>query len=309
MGDLPEDVERLVAEREELRRARDFAAADAVRDRLRELGYEVEDTPNGPAARPIGPAGRRLAPDEVDSVLDRPPTHDASVQWLVQGWPDDALRGVEAFRRCHPGRSIQHVVVDAAGTDAALWPPDVEVVPLDRDPGWGVGRNLGLGRALGRIVVLVDGSIEPTGDVIGPLEEALADPTVGLAGPFGLVTGDLHEFRESEGPDVDAVEGYLMALRWDVLARAGGLDERFRFYRAADIEFSFRIKDLGLRCVVVPLPIVRHEHRMWANTPPEERDRLSKRNFYRFLDRWRGRLDLTVEGRGNEGQDGPRPTE
>jgi hypothetical protein len=35
---------------------------------------------------------------------------------------------------------------------------------------------------------------------------------------------------------------------------------------------------------------------MWSNTPEDERERLSKRNFYRFLDRWRGRTDLTVAG-------------
>jgi hypothetical protein len=296
VGEVPEEVDRLVAEREELRQAGDFPAADAVRDRIRELGFDLEDRPGGPVARPIGPGGRRVSPDEVESVLDRPPTHEASVQWLVQGWPEDVVRGIEAFRRCHPGRAVQHVVVDAAGPDPEVWPPDVDVIPLDRDPGWGLGRNLGLGRTLGRIVVLVDGSVEPTGDVITPLEEALDDPTVGLAGPFGLVTTDLREFRESHGPEVDAVEGYLMAMRWDCLERAGGMDERFRFYRAADIEYSFRIKDLGLRCVVVPVPVVRHEHRLWANTAPDERDRLSKRNFYRFLDRWRGRLDLTVGG-------------
>jgi len=43
--------------------------------------------------------------------------------------------------------------------------------------------------------------------------------------------------------------------------------------------------------------VVRHEHRMWANTAEQERARLSKRNFYRFLDRWRGRTDLLVSNR------------
>src|SRR5439155_4393412 len=134
-------------------------------------------------------------------------------------------------------------------------------------------------------------------DVLGPLERALDDPSVGLAGPFGVVTEDLNEFTQDDGPEVDAIEGYLMAFRRDLLlelARFGPFDDRFRFYRAADIELSFRVKDRGLRCVVVPLPLRRHEHRMWANTPEEERERLSKRNFYRFLDRWRGRLDLCV---------------
>jgi cysteinyl-tRNA synthetase len=42
------DAKRLLAEREEARTARDFATADARRDDLAELGWEVRDTPDGP---------------------------------------------------------------------------------------------------------------------------------------------------------------------------------------------------------------------------------------------------------------------
>jgi len=73
-------------------------------------------------------------------------------------------------------------------------------------------------------------------------------------------------------------------------------DRGFKFYRTCDIELSFRVKDQGLRVVVTPVPVTRHEHRMWASTSEADRERLSKRNFYRFLDRWRGRHDLTVAG-------------
>ncbi|MBB4687846.1 cysteine--tRNA ligase [Amycolatopsis jiangsuensis] len=41
-------VEGLLAERQEARAAKDFARADAARDRLTEAGIAVEDTPNGP---------------------------------------------------------------------------------------------------------------------------------------------------------------------------------------------------------------------------------------------------------------------
>jgi hypothetical protein len=34
---------------------------------------------------------------------------------------------------------------------------------------------------------------------------------------------------------------------------------------------------------------------MWQGTEPAERDRLSKRNYYRFLERFRGRTDLLVD--------------
>jgi cysteinyl-tRNA synthetase len=194
---------------------------------------------------------------------------------------------------------VQYVIVDVTETDASTYGPDVEVVALELSTGWGAARNAGLRRSRGRVVMVVDGSIEPTGDVIGPLEAALADPSVGVAGPFGISTNDLREFHESAGVgadrQVDAIEGYLMAFRREVLTDTGMFDEKFAWYRTADIELSFRLKDAGYRAVVVDVPVERHEHRVWASTAPSERERLSKRNFYRFLERFRGRFDLLVE--------------
>jgi cysteinyl-tRNA synthetase len=44
----PAEAERLAAEREDARRAKDFATADARRDELAALGWEIRDTPDGP---------------------------------------------------------------------------------------------------------------------------------------------------------------------------------------------------------------------------------------------------------------------
>ncbi len=44
---IPEEVTELVRQRQAARAARDFAAADALRDRIAGLGYEVKDTPDG----------------------------------------------------------------------------------------------------------------------------------------------------------------------------------------------------------------------------------------------------------------------
>jgi GT2 family glycosyltransferase len=113
-------------------------------------------------------------------------------------------------------------------------------------------------------------------------------------GPFGLVSDDLSEFREDEGPEVDAIGSLLMAFRRERLQEGFTFDSGFRFYRNADIDLSFRMRAQGLKALRVELPVRRHEHRVWSTTPDRERDRLSKRNFYRFLDRFRGRTDLLV---------------
>ena len=45
---LADLVDGMLGERQEARAARDFARADAVRDRLLQAGISVEDTPDGP---------------------------------------------------------------------------------------------------------------------------------------------------------------------------------------------------------------------------------------------------------------------
>jgi len=295
-GEAPEDVRLLAEERAEARAAKDFARADALRDGLAERGWSVVDGPGGFLLEPIDEdeSGEIRAAD-VASVLEEPATADVSIHWLVEGWPEDVERGLAAFRKHVERRRVQFVVADVTGEDPRRWGDDVEAVRLEPGTGWGAARNAGLRRSSGSTVLVVDGSVEPTGDVLAPLEAALADPTVGVAGPFGIVTKDLRAFDEAEGPgDVDAIEGYLMALRRDVLVDAGLFDEKFKWYRTADIELSFRVKDRGLRAVVVPLPVEKHEHRMWNATPEDRRASWSKRNYYRFLDRWRDRWDLCV---------------
>jgi cysteinyl-tRNA synthetase len=293
----PEDVRELAERRSAARDARNFAEADALRDEIAARGYRVVDDPRGWSLVPLEPSPtRRLRPADVPSVLDEPADRDASLHWLVEGWPEDVARALEGVRAHLGDRRVQLVATVVTAEDPGDLGRDVEVVGLEPGTGWGAARNAGLRRSRGRVVVVLDGSIEPTGDLLGPLVAALEDPATGVCGPFGISTSDLRSFDEShgvgEGREVDAIEGYLMAFRRDVLREVGLFDEHFRWYRTADIELSFRLRDAGYRARVVDLPIVRHEHRMWASTPPEERDRLSKRNFSRFLERFRDRSDL-----------------
>jgi cysteinyl-tRNA synthetase len=293
---IPDEVRRMVAERESARRAKDYASADAIRGRIREAGFDVTDTPDRTEIAAIRTEVHRSKPSEVVNLLDQPSSFEATVQWIAEGWPEDVVRGIASFDLHHPNATLQHVVVDLTGADTSVWPHHVDLVSLKAGVGWAAGRNAGLARSLGRTVLIVDGSVEATGDVLTPIEGTLRGGDVGLTGPFGIVTDDLREFRESPGPDVDAIEAYLMALPRDLLREGLRFDEGFRFYRTADIELSFRVKDRGLRTVVTPVPVTRHEHRMWASTPQDRRAALSKRNYYRFLDAWRGRFDLTVAG-------------
>jgi GT2 family glycosyltransferase len=299
-GAAPDEVTALAERRAAAREAGDFAAADAFRDRIADAGWQVADGPGGWQLIPIEPAGSTssgpVRAADVNSVLKEPATADVSVHWVVEGWLEDVVRGIASFGSHEAGLSVHHVVADVTGVHAGAFGPEVEVVALEPGTGWGAACNAGLKRASGTVVVVMDGSIEVTGDVFAPVMGALEDPSVGLAGPFGIVTHDLRQFEDATGPgDCDAIEGYFMAMRREVLTDVGLFDEKFRWYRTADIEFSFRVKDHGLRTVVVPVPVRKHPHRMWFETDPAERAKWSKRNFYRFLDRWRDRWDLVLD--------------
>ena len=87
------------------------------------------------------------------------------------------------------------------------------------------------------------------------------------------------------------------AILWRFAARccrrSGFWTRSIRFYRHLDLDFSFALRSKGYRAVIdTELPVVRHEHIDWSLTPEDERERLSKRNFYRFLHKWGERTDL-----------------
>ena len=174
----------------------------------------------------------------------------------------------------------------------------VEIVWTSERLGYAAATNIGLRRAGSPVVVLLDTSVEPTGDVVTPLVRALDDETVAVAGGWGIVSSDLRKFEDAPAGDVDAIEGYLTAFRRADAAARGPLDERFRFYRNLDIWWSLVLRDEGedappRRAVSLDgLPAVRHEHRGYTSLPDDERDRQSKRNFYRIIDRFGWRRDL-----------------
>jgi GT2 family glycosyltransferase len=220
---------------------------------------------------------------------------------VLHGWKPDAERWLlSVFTHCKA--DFEALMVDNSGdAGIAAWldgraAERLRVVRLDPPLGFAAAVNAGLEAAAGESCVLIDQSIELTGDAVTPLVAALQEPGVVVAGPFGVrARHGLKEFAEDQGAEVDAIEGYCMAFRRSDALAAGGFDPKFRFYRIADFDFSFRLREGGGRAIVVPgLPVAKHEHRLWEATAPAERDRLSRRNLYRFLDRWRDRTDLLV---------------
>jgi hypothetical protein len=315
---VPQPVLDAAHARAAARAARDWPEADRLRAEIEAAGWRITDRGTNFRLEPFHPpdvadeAGIRYGRSEaVPSRLGEPSTRAATVVLVATDQPDDLDRVIEALRRTVPRGTQLVVVADAPDpAQAARLPgrnpagaegPEIEVVRTSARLGWAAALNIGLRRAAGEIVVVMDTSVEPTGDVVTPLAAALAaDEDVAVAGPFGLRSADLRRFEEVTDGEAAAIESYLFAVRRSDAAAAGALDEGFRFYRNLDIWWSLVLRDRGAgtppgrAAIVSGLPLVRHEHRGWTSVPEAERDRLSKRNFYRFLDRFRDRGDLAV---------------
>jgi GT2 family glycosyltransferase len=309
VSDLPAEVRTLLRERADARARQDWATADALRDRLRDLGWEVVDTPAGSTARPLladAQRGAGYADDqELASRLNEPSSVPASLVMVADDHPDDLARLVDGLRRHR--QAVEHellVVANAPAGGADALPrlaEDGTVLEVRHRLGWADAVNLGLRRARGQIVILLDTSIEPTGEFLAPLLSTFDDPGVGVAGPWGVTSADGRQFSDAPPGEVDAIEGYCLAIRREALRQVEGFDHRFRFYRNADLDLSFAVRANGWRAVRTdPLPLRQHEHRGWTAHADAERDRLSRRNFYRFLRHWGDRRDLLLHA-------GPRP--
>jgi len=303
----PPEVSGLLDRRQAARERRDFAAADAIRDQLRQAGWLVRDTPAGPELV-AAPPYETLAPDAAAPRWDEPARHEVSVVVHVAGWAEDVARATRALAAHHPHLGYEVLLVeDGAGEvtgraleDLAHDDPHVRVLHLDPAIGFGASMNLAMGQALGRVLVWLDPHVEATGDLLSPLLAALAEPGAGLAGGWGVTTTTMLEFEADDGPDVDAIEGYLLAVPRALAARVG-VDPKDRYYRNADLDYSFAVRALGhpaepLRAIRVPVPATRHRHRGFHDTDPRERDRASKKNYDRFLGRWKTRTDLLTRG-------------
>jgi cysteinyl-tRNA synthetase len=313
---LTPELVQTVRQRQQLRGRGEYQKADVLRAALWAAGYEVRDTKGGTLVVP-GREDKTLvtisSSKEGPNLLNAPDKYEFSVSLLAQNSRDDLERCLKSIACYQSGHNLEVLVIDNGSTDDTL--PYLqqlahnglkneqgETLPLkvifaDHNLGFAAGRNVTFRASEGRFIVMLDTSIELKGDIWTPLAKSLSDPSVGIVGPYGLVTDDLREFREAQGSEVDAIEGYLLAFRRELLEEVGPLNERFRFYRLLDVYLSFFIKAAGYRALALPevaALLEKHPHREWYSLTEEERATKSKKNYDIFRERWHHGESLLV---------------
>lgn len=323
---IPEAILAAAKARAAARAAKDWPTADRIRAEIEAAGWRVVDRgtdfrleqAHPPDVRTEGEI-RYGRSESVPSRFEEPATAPATLLSVLDGEHGSVTEALErslgAALGLAPDGVEAVVAADGLGEDArseldglvdrlATAGRSIEVVATSAPLGHAAALNAGLRRARGTIVVVLDPSIEPRADVVAPLAAALGDATVAVAGPLGLASTDLRRFEEVVAPAeplaAAAIQGYVMAFRRADAAARGPLDERFRYYRNLDVWWSLVLRDEGegrppRRAIVVPgLELRRSEPVAWSSLPEAERERRSKRNFYRLLERFRDRLDLAV---------------
>lgn len=324
----PPEIIALADARAAARRARDWANADDLRAEIEAAGWKVVDSGSmydlerlAPPDVTEGDIVRYGSSASIPTRFDEAPAGVASVVLVATDWPDDLARTMRGLTlhspvgtqvvvvANHPSEEQAAALSALAGSHApgdAAPALGVEIVWTATRLGWAAALNAGIRRTAAPVVILMDTSVEPVSDLVTELATALEDATVAAAGPFGLVSADMRRFEEAPGgaSDVDAIEGYALAFRRADYVSRGPLDEHFAFYRNLDIWWSLVLRDqaedeaddaLPRRAVrVATSSVTRHAHRGWTSLPDEERDRASKKNFYRVLKRFATRRDLLV---------------
>jgi GT2 family glycosyltransferase len=207
---------------------------------------------------------------------------------------DLTLRCVETLEA--EGTPVEILVVDDGGQDGtaeALAAHDVEVLRQSPAGGFTRAANLGLARARGEILLLLNSDTEVLPGAFSPLLAAFdRDPELGVAGAalhypdgspqwsggrapsllwlFGLTSGlprllaRLPRYRKvkpvgAAPGSVDWVTGAALAIRRRVWEQVGPLDEGFRFY-TQDLDLCLRARAAGWKVELLPDFRVMHHH-------------------------------------------------
>ncbi|MDF5751911.1 hypothetical protein [Spongiactinospora sp. TRM90649] len=245
-----------------------------------------------------------LATSRVDEAISgaggserytKTPSGTVTVGLLVDGWPGDVRRCLDALLTYTDAKiialdlgdidgagTVLHELADAHGSRITAFHVAERPHWRSGSAGWGASRTKLMRIDTAEIHVMMETSTVLDGDAITPLADAIhAGATA--AGWQGVDPGDDGREWHPAGPGrVRGLLGYLLAVRRAAALDAGGLSDRARYYRNADLEFSLTLPgDL-----VVPegtLPVHQERHRAYHEVDPAYRDRESHRTYDRVL--------------------------
>ncbi len=229
----------------------------------------------------------------MSSRLEPVPADMPACAVVVLAWNNlaDTLECLESVKRLdYPNRET--ILVDNGSTDGTATAvreqfPQVHVIENARNLGYAAGNNVGMEHALEHgadYVMLLNNDTVVGQDLISNLVEVAGQhPDAGILGPkiyyyddpnriwyaggkwrreharvHHVGVGRLDTGESSEVVETDYVTGCALLTRRPVVERIGLLDPRF-FYSWEDVDWCYRARREGYRCLFVPQAKVWHK--------------------------------------------------
>ena len=216
------------------------------------------------------------------------------VSWNVRDLLDKCLTSLQrATRSERPGESrefnIEIIVVDSASSDGSVKlvrekHPEVDLLPQSSNIGFTRGNNIGLNRARGDFLLLLNPDTEVNPGALAIMLEFMSgQPQVGILGPHTLNSDGSHQSTRRRFPtlatgvfestwlaswappsveryyrmldtndsdiiEADWVQGSALMLRREVYDSIGGLDEGYIMY-SEELDYCRRAKSAGWRVI------------------------------------------------------------
>ncbi len=253
------------------------------------------------------------------------------VSWNVRDLLRKCLQSVAAGRG---ELDLEVIVVDSASTDGSPQMvrqefPWVDCVTCAENVGFPKGNNIGLARARGRCLLLLNPDTVIHDDALTLMVNFLeANPDVGLVGPQllnsdgtvqssrrrfptmitaffestwleGYAPGGLlqhyyaQDLPDNETAGVDWVTGACMMTRRDVAQTAGGMDEAYFMY-SEELDWQRRIKEAGWRIIYFPAAKVTHHAGKSSEQAVTQRHINFNRAKLRYYRKYYGRFPTAV---------------
>jgi GT2 family glycosyltransferase len=153
----------------------------------------------------------------------------------------------------------------------------------EKNQGFGPGHNRGVGHASGDIFIFLSNDVQPTGDYVSLIVQALDEEPGALVGPEMLRhdTG----WNTFNGQTIGYLAGHCVACKRDTWDLLGGWDERYVPCDYEDIDLSYTALHKGVPLLEVPLPL-NHLFGQSAQALVSGRHAITLQSQARFKEKW-----------------------
>jgi len=226
---------------------------------------------------------------------------NATVAIVADGFQEDLVQCVKSVREYS---NVPIHVFTSGKENKNLCDPLLEFTPFHggwqkNKLGWGHSVQHLLHTIETQYVVLMDPSTQFVGDAISPAIAEADKGYVAVGWKGGLINLE-DEWRSVDDKgdgEVDVLFSYFMIVNRQFAIDAGGANTSATYYRNADLEMTLSLRAHGGKLLQMALPLTQGRHHGYHDVDSEYRDKNSKKNYQRLLDRFRGRNDILAPRR------------